>query len=154
MAPIYHLCSHIQNSSLRNMPKIAVPYSKTFRAITQILYDEGLIQGLQIGDNLGPFTKPEPLTNLNVSKRRIWIDLKYRKGEPAINKMGIISKPSRRVFASPEELVSIAGLRSSNPLLKNQTLGQVTILNTPYGIIELKEALKKQVGGEVLCYVR
>ncbi|KAJ3310725.1 hypothetical protein HDV04_004681 [Boothiomyces sp. JEL0838] len=154
MAPIYHLCSHIQNAYRNNLKKIAVPYNKTFKAITNILYEEGLVQSVSSGDVHGPFQVgyQVPITPSNIASRRIWIDLKYRHGEPALQKMGVVSKPSRRIFASVEECQAIAASKSSNSLLKNQSLGQITILNTPYGIIEMKEALKKQVGGEVLCY--
>jgi small subunit ribosomal protein S8 len=68
--------------------------------------------------------------------------------------MKCISKPSRRVFCSPEEARLICAQASRNSLLKNQQLGQITILNTPYGIIEMKQALEKGVGGEVLCYAK
>lgn len=49
-------------------------------------------------------------------------------------------------------LRAIASARSATSLLKGQVLGQVTILDTPYGIIEMKDALIKGVGGEVLCF--
>jgi ribosomal protein S8 len=46
----------------------------------------------------------------------------------------------------------IASARQASNLLKGQVLGQVTILETPYGIVEMKDALRKNVGGEVLCF--
>lgn len=36
--------------------------------------------------------------------------------------------------------------------MKRQEMGQVTIVRTLYGILELDEALEKGVGGEVMCY--
>jgi ribosomal protein S8 len=133
-----------------------------------ILLQEGLLQNVTTGDTNGPFrsTMPVTLNQNNIAKARLWLDLKYRNGLPALEKMKVISKPSRRIFASPDECRyiftlkflftnqsrAIASARQASSLLKGQVLGQITILNTPYGIIEMKDALLKGVGGEVLCY--
>jgi small subunit ribosomal protein S8 len=130
------------------MTRIAVPYSKTNKQIASILYQEGLLQQVQEGSIHGP------LVPSKISERRIWMDLKYRHGQGVLSEMKCISKPSRRVFCSPEEARLICAQASQNALLKNQTLGQITILNTPYGIVEIKTALQKGVGGEVLCYAK
>jgi small subunit ribosomal protein S8 len=153
MAPLYNLCSQIVNSTKWGFRRIAVPESKVNRDIVRILYDEGFISGVSTGDNKGPYHRgyEVPATPDNISRRRIWLDLKYRDGEPVLKKLAVISKPSRRVFATVQELKAVASLRNAGPLLKAQEVGQVTILDTPYGVIELKEALKKNVGGEVLC---
>ncbi|KAJ3326599.1 hypothetical protein HDU76_012784 [Blyttiomyces sp. JEL0837] len=153
MPALYNLCSQIENSVKWGLRRIAVPESTTNRAVCQILYEEGFISGLASGDTQGPFHRgyQVPKTPDNISRRRIWLDLKYREGEPVINKMRVVSKPSRKVFATNLELQAIASARRAGPLLKAQSVGQITILNTDYGIIELKDALKKNVGGEVLC---
>ncbi|KAJ3145099.1 hypothetical protein HDU86_001151 [Geranomyces michiganensis] len=93
---------------------------------------------------------PQP-PSPNPASQKLWLTLKYKDGEPVLRKMAAVSKPSRRVFASLAELRAVAAARRAGPLLKGQEVGQVTILKTPYGIIELKEALEKEVGGEVLC---
>ncbi|KAI9091157.1 ribosomal protein S8 [Phlyctochytrium arcticum] len=153
MAPIYNLCSQIQNSFRWRLRQIAVPHSKTNRAICRVLYDEGFLTNLSSGDQTGPFNAgvEVPITPDNVARRKLWLDLKYYEGLPVLKNIHVVSKPSRRVFASIEELKAIAAAKRAGPLLPGQTVGQVTILDTPYGIIELKEALKKEVGGEVLC---
>ncbi|OAJ36062.1 ribosomal protein S8 [Batrachochytrium dendrobatidis JEL423] len=152
MAPIYHLCSHIENSYRSQMRRIAVPYSKTNKAICAVLYEEGFISSLTTGDESGPFDRGYmvPITPDNVAQRRLWLDLKYRSGISALTQMKVISKPSRRVHASFEELRAIAAANRAGPLLKPQLAGQITIVDTPYGIVELKDALSKEVGGEVL----
>ena len=68
--------------------------------------------------------------------------------------MKTISKPSQRIFASVDELKAVAAARNVSKHLKGQEMGQVTIVDTVFGILELKEALKKNVGGEVLCFAR
>ncbi|KNC96278.1 mitochondrial 37S ribosomal protein MRPS8 [Spizellomyces punctatus DAOM BR117] len=153
MAPVHNLCSQIQNSFRWKLRRVAVPHSATNRAICQILYEEGFVSTLASGDETGPFQRgvEVPITPDNIARRKIWLDLKYRDGQAVLQKMRAVSKPSRRIFASVEELQAIAAARRAGPLLKGQEVGQVTILDTPYGIIELKEALTKEVGGEVLC---
>lgn len=157
MAPVYHLCSHIKNAYSSKLKSISVPFSKTNKHICDILYREGFITSLAIGDTQGPFhTGVEiPLTPSNVSSRKIWLDLKYRLGEPALSDMQVISKPSRKVFANVNDLRHMfSGTATKGSLLKNARLGQVTIVKTEHGIMELREALKKSIGGEVLCYAR
>ena len=71
---------------------------------------------------------------------RIW--LKYDKeGNPAINTIKRISKPGRREYVDSDSL----------PRVKNN-LG-VAVLTTSKGIMTAREALRKHIGGEVLCYI-
>ncbi|KAJ3091140.1 hypothetical protein HK102_001554 [Quaeritorhiza haematococci] len=156
MAPIYHLCSNITNAFRSKLRQTAVPDNKTFRDIVDILYKEGFIASYATGDERGPFLHGTyvPATPSNIGRRRLWLDLKYREGLPALSEMNIVSKPSRRVYASVEELKAVAAARNASTLLKAQKVGQITIINSPYGIVELKDALAKNVGGEVLCYAR
>ncbi|KAI8807658.1 ribosomal protein S8 [Cladochytrium replicatum] len=155
MPPVHNLCSQIQNAFRTNMRRIAVPDTRTNRAVTQILYREGFISAVATGDLAGPYnarsTPPPPLTPDLLPMRRLWVDLKYREGVPVLKKMTPVSKPSRRVNATVPELKAVVAGRSAGALVKPQVLGQTTILDTEYGILELKEALVKNVGGEVLC---
>lgn len=122
------------------------------RAIVDILYKEGFLNSYAIGDHRGPYREIVPRLPANVASRRIWLTLKYRDGKPALNKIAPVSKPSRKVYASHDDLISIASARNAGPLLKASVLGQVTIVETPYGIVEIKDAIEKSVGGKVLCY--
>ncbi|KAJ3103019.1 hypothetical protein HDU97_010457 [Phlyctochytrium planicorne] len=151
MPPVHNLCSKISNAFRWKYNRIAVPESKTNKAVLQILYQEGLISSFSSGNVQGPHrTGVEmPATPDNISRRRLWLDLKYKNGEPVIRNIKAVSVPSRRVFASFVELKAIASAkRTGNVLLKPQEVGQITVLDTIYGILELKEALKKEVGGE------
>ncbi|KAI8841288.1 30S ribosomal protein S8 [Chytridium lagenaria] len=153
MPPVHNLCSQLHNSFRWNFNRIAVPESKTNRAVVQVLYEEGFLSSVASGDVLGPYRtgKEVTITPDNVSRRRIWLNLKYRNGEPVLKKISAVSVPSRRVFATFEELKAVASAkRTQNTLIKPQEMGQITVLDTIYGILELKDALKKNVGGEVL----
>lgn len=154
MAPIHQLCDKLGMAFKRNVQRIAVSDCNTHRSIINILYREGMINSYAVGDTLGPFQlgKPVPITPENIAKRKIWVDLKYRNGEPVLKTFKPVSLPSRKIYASVDDLKAIAGARNAGRLLKAQVLGQVTILETQYGILELKEAINKNVGGKVLCY--
>ncbi|KAJ3194981.1 hypothetical protein HK101_001434 [Irineochytrium annulatum] len=153
MPAVHNLCSQIANSFRAGRPRIAVPETNTNRSIVQILYKEGFIGAVMSGDVMGPYRHGAEIiaTPDNVSRRRIWLDLKYREGEPVLRKIKVVSKPSRKVFATIDELKAVAAARRpQSNLLKPQEVGQITVVKTVFGIMELREALKKSVGGEVL----
>jgi small subunit ribosomal protein S8 len=155
MPPIPNLASHVSNSFKNGYRRISIPFSKQNRSIAQILYDQGFVSAWMMGDHQAPFANVNiPITPDNVHSRRIWLDLKYRQGEPAMSEFKIISKPSRRIFATVQELQALGAARRVTSLIKRRVLGQITILDTPLGIVELNDALRKRVGGEVLaiCY--
>ena len=76
-----------------------------------------------------------------VSQRKLKVDLKYRHGNQVLNQMKLISKPSRRVFATSEEIMKILAVKN---------VGDLLILKTSKGIMEARDAIKEEMGGEVL----
>ncbi|TPX47376.1 hypothetical protein SeMB42_g00047 [Synchytrium endobioticum] len=156
MAPYHHLCSQIENSFRWKLRRIAVPSTKTNRAICQILYYEGFLSSIATGNTKGPYAYSynEPVTPDNVAEQRLWLDLKYRDGLPAMNSLRVVSKPSRRVSLTADQVKLFAGMRRASPLIKPMELGQVTILKTPAGIVEISAALKYDMGGEILCIAK
>ncbi|RKP03271.1 hypothetical protein CXG81DRAFT_9815 [Caulochytrium protostelioides] len=150
---VQNLCSQLQNASRRYAKVTAVPETKTNRAVCEVLRDEGLIAGIQSGDTYGPFADGQdvPITPDNVAYRKLWLTLKYREGEAVLSRLKVVSKPSRRVYATVDELQTVAAARHATHLVKAVNLGQVSILRTPFGVVELKDALRQGTGGEVLC---
>jgi ribosomal protein S8 len=144
MAPIYNFCSAIQNASRANLRQISLPFSNDFKSLSLVLLQEGMI------DNIRPGDKHGPKSNCS-SPDKIWIDLKYRQGHALINNFKTVSKPSRKIFASYDELVSLASCKSKNTLLKNPVVGAVVLVKSTYGITSLITCVEKGVGGEVLC---
>ena len=71
----------------------------------------------------------------------IKIALKYNSKTPAIKKLIRISKPGLRKYVDS----------TSIPRVING-LG-IAILSTSSGVITDKEARKKNIGGEVICYI-
>ena len=101
----------------------------TDKEITKILYDQGYVLSYKFDDS--------------TSQGVIKIALKYTKdtNESVIKKIQRISKPGLRKYASSSEM----------PRILNG-LG-IAIVSTSHGVMTGKQAQRKNVGGEVLCYV-
>ncbi|KAL8826727.1 MAG: hypothetical protein Q9170_007291, partial [Blastenia crenularia] len=48
------------------------------------------------------------ITQANISSRRLWVGLKYWNNEPVLQKMGMVSKPTRRVWMGFREIEALA----------------------------------------------
>jgi small subunit ribosomal protein S8 len=107
---------------------VEVPASKIKKEIAKTLKEEGFIKDFEvIDDNKQGIIK---------------IYLKYGKNnEKVITGLKRISKPGLRVYAKKDEIPKVLG-----------GLG-IAILSTSQGILTDKEARRRGIGGEVLCYV-
>ena len=75
------------------------------------------------------------------NKKLILVDLKYYEGQPVIREIKRISKPGRRVYSRA----------TSIPRVHNG-LG-LAILSTSKGVMSDSEAIKNNLGGEIICRV-
>lgn len=126
--PIADMLTRIRNANMVGHEKVEIPGSNLKRAVADILKNEGFIRDAEfIPDN---------------KQGIIRVFLKYGpNNERVITGLKRISKPGLRVYAKSTELPRVLG-----------GLG-IAILSTSNGIMTDKEARRKQVGGEVLCYV-
>lgn len=127
--PISDMLTRIRNANMRKHDTVDIPSSKMKIAIANILTDEGYVEKYEmVGDGV---------------RKSIRITLKYTKGKTnrVISGLRRISKPGLRVYASKEDLPKVLG-----------GLG-TAIVSTNQGVITDKEARKRGVGGEVLCYI-
>ncbi|MGX7583000.1 30S ribosomal protein S8 [Candidatus Vidania fulgoroideorum] len=74
---------------------------------------------------------------------KLIIYLKYFNNFPAINNIKYISKPSKKVYINIKEMLNIINMKY---------LG-LHVISTNIGIIDIKEAYKKNIGGELLFYI-
>ena len=127
--PIADMLTRIRNANMRKHDTVDVPASKMKIAIANILVDEGYIEKYELVDNKG--------------FQVIRITLKYTAGkaERVISGLKRISKPGLRVYAGKENMPKVLG-----------GLG-TAIVSTNEGAITDKEARKRGVGGEVLCFI-
>jgi len=125
--PIADLLTRVRNAAMAHHDSCLVPASKMKIAVTKILKDEGFIVDYSI-------VKGEP-------ERMIKIILKYLDKQPAFTGLERVSKPGLRVYAGKSEIPRVYG-----------GLG-IAIMSTSKGLMTGQEAWKKNLGGEVLCYV-
>ncbi|KAI8057177.1 mitochondrial 37S ribosomal protein S8 [Syncephalis plumigaleata] len=141
MPQIYHICSQIENSFKSRLPRISIPATRMNLAIARVLYEQGFIASVARGDKKGPDQEYVPTTNLNIASRRYWLELKYRQNQPVLTSMSVISKPSRRVTGTTS-------------VLQNLIAGKLVMVGTCHGVLEINEAVRRNVGGELLCRAR
>ena len=125
--PISDMLTRIRNSLQRNKSDVSIPSSKLKIAIANILKQEGYITDYRVEEN--------------ENKMSLIIELKYFQGKPVIESMKRVSKPGLRIYKNNRGLPKVLG-----------GLG-VAIISTSKGVMSDRDARKKGVGGEVLCYV-
>jgi small subunit ribosomal protein S8 len=128
MDMIADMITRIRNASSVNKENVEVLHSSQNMNILKILKDEGYILD---------YNEREIRKGIKV----IDIELRYHQGQPSIKNIKRISKSSRRVYSSIEDL----------PIVLNG-LG-ILILSTSHGVISDVEAKQKNVGGELICSV-
>ncbi|RIB05961.1 30S ribosomal protein S8 [Gigaspora rosea] len=148
----HDLCARIQNGFRARLASIAVPESKMNLSIVKILYEQGFISSVQRGNHIKPDEVFTPTVPTNIATRKLWLDLKYRDNEPVLKYMQCVSKGSKRIYMNVQELMDLASGKRAKfvPPLKP---GEIAIVSTSKGVLEIKDALESRTGGEVLCRV-
>ena len=128
--PIADMLTRLRNANTAMHDDVTMPSSKLKEALASVLAKEGYITDFNVG--------PAPAGPGN----RLTITLKYSpERERTISGIRRISKPGLRVYRKAEEIPRVLG-----------GLG-VAVLSTNEGLMTDREARKRRVGGEVLCYV-
>lgn len=148
-----YVCCHLQNVCRIKKPITSIPMSKLNLQVVLGLYKEGFLLSVQRGDLQGPDKTYTPTTFDNVATRRLWLGLKYRNFQPVLRHLHLVSHPNRRVFGTHKDLM---GLCSGTPFGKVQPLGLgevmfVRIKDKNNSVIEIQEAVRRHLGGEILC---
>jgi small subunit ribosomal protein S8 len=107
---------------------VTLPSSNLKEAVAEVLVEEGYVSGYEVEELPG-------------NKKEIKVDLSYNEGEPVIDGMEKVSKPSKRVYVSKEEIPQVlSGLGTA-------------VLSTSRGLMTGKRAREDRVGGELLFKV-
>ncbi len=126
--PIADMLTRIRNALIPRHDFTDVPASRLKIALAEVLKKEGYISDFEV--------KSQGI------RRTIRVHLAYTDSrEPVITGLQRVSKPGLRVYAQRREIPRVYG-----------GLG-IAILSTPEGVLTGKEARRRGVGGEVLCYV-
>ena len=126
--PIADMLIRIRNAQMVGHTETVMPASKLKSSIAKVLKDEGFIRDFAI----------EP----DGTRSMLKIELSYTgRKEPVLSGIKRVSKPGLRVYVQKREIPRVFG-----------GLG-IAILSTPQGVMTGPEARRRNVGGEVLCYV-
>ena len=125
--PISDLLTRIRNGQSADMAEVSMPCSKLKVEVTRVLKEEGFVNDYSVsGDG---------------AKKTLNVTLKYYQGQPVIEKIQRISKPSLRIYKGKDELPTING-----------GLG-IAIVSTAKGVMTDRAARAIGQGGEVMCIV-
>ena len=127
--PIADMLTRIRNAIMVRHETVSLPASNMKESLTKLLKEEGFIEGYDVQRRGTP-------------QAAIRIFLHYRgRDEPAITGLKRVSKPGLRVYVQRGEI--------PRPL---SGLG-VAILSTSEGVMTGRQAWRRGIGGELLCYV-
>jgi len=159
LVTLSHVCSHLQNASRARLGLTSVPSSNMILSLTVALQQSGFLSSVTRGgveapplDSLSTYV-PEPVTQANISSRRLWLGLKYWNNEPVLSKLSMVSKPTKRIWMDAEGLGRL--VRGQNEgIVKGLTRpGECLFVSTDRGILESRECAERRVGGMLLCKV-
>jgi small subunit ribosomal protein S8 len=128
--PIADMLTRIRNANIAMHDDVRMPSSKLKEALAGVLATEGYIEAFDVEEN-----PDKPGKTLHVK-------MKYSADRArTISGLKRVSKPGLRVYSRSTEVPRVLG-----------GLG-VAVISTSQGLLSDREARRRKVGGEVLCYV-
>jgi small subunit ribosomal protein S8 len=124
--PISDMLTRIRNANLALLPAVELPHSKIKESIASILKREGYITDFAVEGKL---------------PKKIKLKLKYQGKKSIIEGLKRISSPGLRRYVGSTDIPRVRG-----------GLG-VAVLSTSEGLMTGVQARKKNLGGELICYV-
>ena len=124
--PISDMLTRIRNANQALLPAIELPHSKVKESIAKILKKEGYVSEVNVEGKV---------------KKTIKLKLKYEGRKGVIEGLRRVSTPGLRRYTGSTEIPRVRG-----------GLG-VSIVSTSEGVMTGNDARKKNIGGELLCYV-
>ena len=123
--PVSDMLTRIRNATMMNHSEVSIPSSKLKVEIARILSEHGYIDRYEVSN-----------------EGTIKINLSYKTDrESTIEGLKRVSKPGLRVYVKKGEIPRLYG-----------GLG-LAIISTSQGLMTGRDAWKKGLGGELLCYV-
>ncbi|KAL7275784.1 hypothetical protein RUND412_001263 [Rhizina undulata] len=148
-----NICSHLQNVSKARIGLTSVPSTKLALAITLGLQQQGFISSVTRGSNLGPDKEYTPTTQENVATRKLWLGMKYLDNEPVLSKMRMVSTPKKKIWMGVQGLEKLVQ-GNNHDYVQGLQPGEVMFLCSDRGVFELREAIERRIGGQLLCRVK
>ena len=124
--PIADMLTRIRNAGRALLPTVQIPHSRMKESIAGILKLEGYVADVNVEGKL---------------PKTIKIKLKYEGKKTVIEGLKRVSTPGLRRYVGATEIPRVRG-----------GLG-VAVVSTSEGIMTGTQARKKNLGGELVCYV-
>jgi small subunit ribosomal protein S8 len=124
--PISDMLTRIRNANRALLPAIELPHSKIKESIASILKREGSITDFAVEGKM---------------PKKIKLKLKYQGKKSIIEGLRRVSTPGLRRYVGATEIPRVRG-----------GLG-VAVVSTSEGLLTDVQARRKNLGGELLCYV-
>lgn len=124
--PISDLLTRIRNAGRALLPAVELPHSRIKESVARILKEQGYVTEVAVDGN--------PL-------RKLKIRLKYDGKKPTIEGLKRVSRPGLRRYVGATKIPRVRG-----------GLG-VAIISTSQGVMTDTQARRKNLGGELLCYI-
>jgi small subunit ribosomal protein S8 len=124
--PISDMLARIRNANLALLPALEMPHSKIKESIAGILKREGYIHDFSVEGK---------------TPKAIKLKLKYQGKKGVIEGLKRISTPGLRRYVGSTEIPRVMG-----------GMG-VSVISTSQGVMTGTQARKKNLGGELICYV-
>ena len=124
--PVADLLTRIRNALMRKKMSVNVPYSQLKHELSKLLVKEGFLENVK---------------KVKKDFDELDIVLKYHNDEPVIKELTRESKPGLRKYISYKDIKPHKG-----------GLG-LKVLTTSKGLMTDKEAIKAEIGGEIICRV-
>jgi small subunit ribosomal protein S8 len=124
--PISDMLTRTRNASRALLPAVEIPHSRIKESIANILKKEGYIADFAVEGKL---------------PKKLKLKLKYQGKKCVIEGLRRISTPGLRRYVGATDIPRVRG-----------GLG-VAVVSTSEGLLTDNEARKRNLGGELLCYV-
>jgi small subunit ribosomal protein S8 len=128
--PIADMLTRIRNANVAQQDQVRMPSSKLKESLAAILKQEGYIEDFSVSEEQA---RPG---------RTLTLAMKYTPDRArTISGLRRVSKPGLRVYTKADRVPRVLG-----------GLG-VAVLSTSQGLMTDREARRRKMGGEILCFV-
>ena len=128
--PVADMLTRIRNANTAMHDDVAMPSSKLKESLATLLHKEGYINAFNVAENE------------EAPGKTLTIEMKYSPSRArVISGIKRVSKPGLRVYSKSTDIPRVPG-----------GLG-VAVVSTSQGLMSDREARKRRMGGEILCYV-
>jgi small subunit ribosomal protein S8 len=124
--PISDLLTRLRNGGRALQPAIELPHSRIKENVAHILKQQGYVTDVAVDGK---------------TIKKLKIQLKYQGKKSVIEGLKRVSKPGLRKYVGATEIPRVRG-----------GLG-VAVISTSEGVMTDNQARKKNLGGELLCYI-